>query len=98
MPSTSSRSPNSTRLSPLQKAIFPAPEKAPDFESLSVLSSRGGQTKFDSNLADSIREFPALLLDGAAKTEALELTKKMKLKESTKPDQIQLKDAFKEQV
>ena len=63
-----------------------------------VLSSRGGQTKFDSNLADSIREFPALLLDGAAKTEALELTKKMKLKESTKPDQIQLKDAFKEQL
>lgn len=71
-------------------------KKHPTLKAYLVLSSRSGQTKFDSELGDSIREFPALLLDGAAKTKALELIKKLKPKESTKPEQIQLKDEFKE--
>lgn len=71
-------------------------KKHPTLKAYLVLSSRSGQTKFDSELADAIREFPVLLLDGAAKTKALELIKKLKPKESNTPEQIQLKDEFKE--
>ena len=61
-----------------------------------VLSLRGGQTKLDNELPDSIREFPSLLLDNPAKTKTLELIKKLKPKESTKPEQIQLKAELKD--
>lgn len=70
--------------------------KYPTLRAYLVLSLRGGQTKLDSELADSIREFPSLLLDGTAKTKTLELIKKLKPKESTKPEQIQLKAELKE--
>ena len=73
-------------------------KKYPSLRAYLVLSSRIGQTKPDSDLADLILEFPSLLLDSTAKTKTLGLIKKMKPKESTKPDQIQLKDAFKERV
>jgi len=71
-------------------------KKHPTLRAYLVLSSRSGQTKPDSELADSIREFPSLLLDNTAKTKTLELIKKLKPKESTKPEQIQLKDDLKE--
>ena len=71
-------------------------KKYPTLRAYLVLSLRGGQTKLDSELADSIREFPSLLLDNPAKTKTLELIKKLKPKESTKPEQIQLKDELKE--
>ncbi len=71
-------------------------KKYPALRAYLVLSSRGGQTKLDSELVDSIREFPSLLLDNTAKTKTLELIKKLKPKESTKPEQIQLKDELKE--
>ncbi len=71
-------------------------KKYPILRAYLVLSSRGDQTKLDGELADSIREFPSLLLDGTAKTQTLELIKKLKPKESTKPEQIQLKAELKE--
>jgi hypothetical protein len=71
-------------------------KKYPTLRAYVVLSLRGGQTKLDSELADSIREFPSQLLDNPAKTKTLELIKKLKPKESTKPEQIQLKAEFKE--
>ncbi len=71
-------------------------KKYPTLRAYLVLSSRSGQTKLDGELADSIREFPSLLLDNTAKTKTLELIKKLNPKESTKPEQIQLKDDLKE--
>ena len=71
-------------------------KKYPTLRAYLVLSSRGGQTKLDNELADSIREFPSLLLDNPAKTKTLELIKKLNPKESTKPEQIQLKAELKE--
>ena len=68
----------------------------PTLRAYLVLSLRDGQTKLDSELADSIRNFPSLLLDITAKTKTLELIKKLKPKESTKPEQILLKDELKE--
>ncbi len=66
-------------------------KKYPTSRAYLVLSLRGGQTKLDGEMADSIREFPSLLLDNTAKTKTLELIKKLKPKEATKPEQIQLK-------
>jgi hypothetical protein len=71
-------------------------KKYPTLRAYLVLSLRGGQTKLDNELADSIREFTSLLLDNTAKTKTLELIKKLKPKESTKPEQIQLKTELKE--
>ncbi len=71
-------------------------KKYPTLRAYLVLSLRGGQTKLDNELPDSIREFPSLLLDGTAKTKTLELIKKLRPKESTKPEQIQLKAELKE--
>ena len=71
-------------------------KKYPNLRAYLVLSLPGGQTKLDGELADSIREFPSLLLDGTVKTKTLELIKKLKPKESTKPEQIQLKAELKE--
>ena len=71
-------------------------KKYPGLRAYLVLSLRGGQTKLDSDLADSIHEFPALLLDGTAKTKALDLIKKQKSKESAKSELIQIKDELKE--
>ena len=71
-------------------------KKYPTLRAYLVLSLRGGQTKLDNELVDSIREFPSLLLDNRAKTKTLELIKKLKPKESTKPEQIQLKAELKE--
>ena len=71
-------------------------KKYPTLRAYLVLSLRGGQTKLDNELADSIREFTSLLLDKPAKTKTLELIKKLKPKESTKPEQIRLKDELKE--
>ena len=71
-------------------------KKYPSLRAYLVLSLRGGQTKLDNELVDSIREFPSLLLDNPAKTKALELIKKLKPKESTKPKQIQLKAELKD--
>lgn len=71
-------------------------KKYPTLRAYLVLSLRGGQTKPDRELADSIREFPSLLLDSTAKTKTLELIKKLKPKEATKPEQIQLKTEFKD--
>ena len=70
--------------------------KYPNLRAYLVLSLRDGQTKPDGELAESIREFHSLLLDGTAKTKTLELIKKLKPKESTKPEQIRLKDELKE--
>ena len=66
-------------------------KKYPNLRAYLVLSLRCGQTKLDNELFDSIREFPFLLLDNPAKTKTLELIKKLKPKESTKPKQVQLK-------
>ena len=89
-------------LSQFQKALVAANrhfaeirKKYPNLRAYLVLSLRGGQTKLDSELADSIREFPSLLMDNTAKTKTLELIKKLKPKESTKPEQIQLKAEIK---
>ena len=71
-------------------------KKHPDLRGYLVLSLRCGQTELDSELAYSIREFPSLLLDNSAKTKTLELIKKLKPKESTKPKQIQLKAELKD--
>ena len=71
-------------------------KKYPTLRAYLVLSLKGGQTKPDSELADSIREFPSLLLDNTAKTKTLELIKKLNPKESTKPEQIRLKAEFKD--
>ena len=71
-------------------------KKYPTLRAYLVLSLRGGQTELDSELVDSIREFPFLLLDNPAKTKTLELIKKLKPKESTKPKQIQLKAELKD--
>ena len=71
-------------------------KKYPTLRAYLVLSLRGGQTKLDNELANSIREFTSLLLDNTAKTKTLELIKKLKPKESTKPEQIQLKAELKE--
>ena len=71
-------------------------KKYPTLRAYLVLSLRGGQTELDSELVDSIREFPFLLLDNPAKTNTLELIKKLKPKESTKPKQIQLKAELKD--
>jgi hypothetical protein len=71
-------------------------KKYPNMRAYLVLSLRGGQAKLDSELADSILEFPSLLLDNTVKTKTLELIKKLKPKESTKPEQIRLKDEIKE--
>ena len=68
----------------------------PTLRAYLVLSLRGSQIKPDSELAGSIREFPSLLVDSPAKTKMLELIKKLKPKESTKPEQIQLKAKLKE--
>ncbi len=70
-------------------------KKYPNLRAYLVLSLRGGQTKLDGELTDSIREFPSLLVDSTAKTKTLELIKKLKPKESTKPEQIQLKEEIK---
>ena len=71
-------------------------KKYPSLRAYLVLSLRGGQTKLDNELVDLIREFPSLLLDNPAKTKTLELIKKLKSKESTKPKQIQLKAELKD--
>lgn len=71
-------------------------KKYPTLRAYLVLSLRDGQTKLDGELADSIREFPSLLLDSTAKTKILELIKKLKPKEATKPKQIQLKAELKD--
>ena len=71
-------------------------KKYPTLRAYLVLSLRNGQTKLDGKLADSIREFPSLLLDSTAKTKILELIKKLKPKEATKPKQIQLKAELKD--
>ena len=71
-------------------------KKYPTLRAYLVLSLRGGQTKLDNELVDSIREFPSLLLDNPAKTKTLELIKKLKPKDSTKPEQIQLNAELKE--
>lgn len=70
--------------------------KYPTLRAYLVLSLRGGQTKLDGELADSICEFPSLLMDNRVKTKTLELIKKLKPKESTKPEQIRLKDELKD--
>jgi len=71
-------------------------KKYPTLRAYLVLSLQGDQTKLDSELADAIHEFPSLLLDSTAKIKTLELISKLKPKESTKPEQIQLKDELKE--
>ena len=71
-------------------------KKYPSLRAYLVLSLLDGQTKLDGELADSIREFPSLLLDSTAKTKILELIKKLKPKEATKPEQIRLNDELKE--
>ena len=71
-------------------------KKYPNLRAYLVLSLRGGQTKLDGELTDSIREFPYLLLANTAKTKTLELIKKLKPKESTKPEQIQVKAELKD--
>ena len=71
-------------------------KKYPTLRAYLVLSLRGGQTKLNNELVDSIREFPSLLLDNPAKTKTLELIKKLKPKESTTPEQIQLKAELKD--
>ncbi len=90
-------------LNPFQEALAAANrhfaeirKKYPTLRAYLVLSLRGGQTKLDNELVDSIREFPSLLRDNTAKTKTLELIKKLKPKESTKPEQIQLKAELKD--
>ena len=71
-------------------------KKYPTLRAYLVLSLRGGQTKLDNELADSIREFPFLLLDNTTKTKTRALIKKLKPQESNKPEQIKLRAELKD--
>ena len=71
-------------------------KKHPTLRAYLVLSLPGGQTRLDCELADSILEFPSLLVNSTAKTKTLELIKKLKPKESIKPKQIQLQAELEE--
>lgn len=64
-------------------------KKYPDLKAYLVLSLPGGQAKIDSSPKELLREFPAMIVDDGAKTNALDLVSRLETLErqaSTGPE------------